>query len=348
MAKIKRALVLSGGSIKGAFQAGAIEEIMKSKFKPDVIYGVSVGALNGAYLAGKMGGTPGMTWPGAAQSLVQFWTDDVTSFDQLGRKRKGLGFALKILCNKFSGFLDMEALKTLIKKRLDVADIAKSPAPFFPGIVDLEEGKFFYATANEKLERAGGGPKKMIEIVFSKDHFIDLVIASTREPVKMDFISFNPGETLIDGGVRNIAPLKSAIDDGAKEIITISAQTEEVKPQSGKNYRKLLTLAGRAVGIMTNEIVNNDLKLIGKINLACLQYGKKADGFKITGDFLDGYCYIESTVIRPENPLDIDITTFTPADIARIIEEGRKAAKKALKDRDAFRKKIDYTPWVSK
>ena len=344
MANIKRALVISGGSIKGAFQAGAIEVIMDSGFEPEAIYGVSVGALNGAFLADKMGENPGTTWPEAAQRLIQFWTDDIISFDKLGRKRKGLGLVLKILRNKFSGFLDMEALRELAHNRLNVDNIANSPVPFFPGIVDLERGKFFYVTADEKFARTGGGPKKLIEIVFSKDHFIDLIIASTREPVTMDFISVKEGETLIDGGVRNIAPLKSAIDDEADEIITISAQTDDVTIQSGKNYRNLLTMAGRAVGIMTNEIVNNDLKLAEKLNLACIDASNKTDRYKIKTGHLKGYRYVESTVIRPEQSLRIDITNFTPADIARIMEEGRKMATKALKDRDAWRKRIDFTP----
>ena len=40
----KTALVLSGGSVKGAFQAGAIRAVLETK-QPDYIYGISVGAL---------------------------------------------------------------------------------------------------------------------------------------------------------------------------------------------------------------------------------------------------------------------------------------------------------------
>lgn len=51
-----KAFVLSGGSIKGAFQAGVITDLLTSgSFMPDAIYGTSVGSLNGAFLADRAG-----------------------------------------------------------------------------------------------------------------------------------------------------------------------------------------------------------------------------------------------------------------------------------------------------
>ena len=53
---MKKAFVLSGGSIKGAFQAGALADLLTSKtFTPDAIYGTSVGSLNGAFIADRAG-----------------------------------------------------------------------------------------------------------------------------------------------------------------------------------------------------------------------------------------------------------------------------------------------------
>lgn len=52
----KKAFVLSGGSIKGAFQAGVLTDLLTSnKFRPDAIYGTSVGSLNGAFIADRAG-----------------------------------------------------------------------------------------------------------------------------------------------------------------------------------------------------------------------------------------------------------------------------------------------------
>jgi len=48
--KSKKALVLSGGGVKGAFQAGFCNYLAQIGWKPDLIVGTSVGALNGAFL----------------------------------------------------------------------------------------------------------------------------------------------------------------------------------------------------------------------------------------------------------------------------------------------------------
>src|SRR5579871_3245031 len=55
LAKDKRALVLSGGGMFGAWQAGAWREVAKS-FQPDLVVGASVGSLNGYAIA--CGATP--------------------------------------------------------------------------------------------------------------------------------------------------------------------------------------------------------------------------------------------------------------------------------------------------
>jgi NTE family protein len=59
---VKRALVLSGGGLFGAWQAGAWRALA-DRMQPDLIVGASVGSLNGYAIAG--GATP--------QELAEFW-----------------------------------------------------------------------------------------------------------------------------------------------------------------------------------------------------------------------------------------------------------------------------------
>lgn len=47
----KTALVLSGGGFKGAYEAGVIKALAEVGVVPDVVVGISAGALNGAYVA---------------------------------------------------------------------------------------------------------------------------------------------------------------------------------------------------------------------------------------------------------------------------------------------------------
>jgi len=48
---VKKAIVLSGGGSKGAFQVGVLKTLLTQGFVPDVIYGTSVGALNAGALS---------------------------------------------------------------------------------------------------------------------------------------------------------------------------------------------------------------------------------------------------------------------------------------------------------
>ena len=61
---MKTALVLSGGGMFGAYQAGAWKALGR-EFAPDIVVGASIGALNGWYIAS---GTP-------AEELERLWLD---------------------------------------------------------------------------------------------------------------------------------------------------------------------------------------------------------------------------------------------------------------------------------
>lgn len=68
-----RALVLSGGGLFGAWQAGAWAAIA-SRFQPELIVGASVGSLNGYAIA--CGATP--------EALRKMWLDEsIASYDRL-------------------------------------------------------------------------------------------------------------------------------------------------------------------------------------------------------------------------------------------------------------------------
>ncbi|MEN3293313.1 MAG: hypothetical protein V7642_2566, partial [Burkholderiales bacterium] len=49
------ALVLQGGGALGAFELGAIECLLDNGVRPDIVSGVSIGAINAAVLCGHRG-----------------------------------------------------------------------------------------------------------------------------------------------------------------------------------------------------------------------------------------------------------------------------------------------------
>src|SRR5512139_3569852 len=60
----KRALVLSGGGGRGAFQAGVLEHLESIGWKPDIIVGTSIGSMNAAVYA-PIGVEDNQHWDGA-------------------------------------------------------------------------------------------------------------------------------------------------------------------------------------------------------------------------------------------------------------------------------------------
>jgi predicted acylesterase/phospholipase RssA len=67
------ALLLQGGGALGAYQAGVYEALAEADLHPDWIAGISIGAINGALIAGK-----------AADALNEVW-------DAVGQQQSALG-----------------------------------------------------------------------------------------------------------------------------------------------------------------------------------------------------------------------------------------------------------------
>lgn len=59
--------ILQGGGAFGAFECGAVRALQESGIRPDVVAGVSIGAFNGAIMAGNP--------DRAAEALTAFWND---------------------------------------------------------------------------------------------------------------------------------------------------------------------------------------------------------------------------------------------------------------------------------
>ncbi len=306
-----KAFVLGGGSIKGAIQAGAIAEILESGFAPDVITGISVGSLNGAFLAERAGraklanANSPVVWKKIGDELIEFWRNHVTKPDDLIKKKSTGSIAWNALWGKFDGLVSNDPLKQLVHDIFDAKNLRASPISFYAGSVNLASGEIYYADL--------GSP-----------NLIDYIIASTAIPIVMP-VSVVSGEPLYDGGMRDIAPLKHAIDAGATEIVCIACQPLSVVVKDF-NRENILHLVDRVVTVMTNEILRNDLEWAGFINKYC-----PLDGSPVPDGPMEGYRRIPIRIVQPSRAIGLDIDKFTKADIEEMLELGRFAAREALK-----------------
>ena len=315
MANFSRALVLSGGNVKGAYQAGAVKALLNhtfpdgTKFVPNAIYGVSVGSMNGGFLADRAGAAARAgqkpDWPTIGNELEEFWRNNITSFASIGKKRSTLSLLGGVLFGKFDGLTTMDGAAKLARANISAENLRASPTYYACGVTNMATGDYFDA-----------------DVGTFGDDILDYVIASTREPVAMPLMWIGD-MPMADGGVRNIAPLKPAIKRGAERMAVIAMKPEQMTPDyARKSFSNILKLLKRTISTLTSEIMNNDLDEVRKINRACKMGGHQM--------IAEGKRVIEFIEIRPEDKLAIDVRDFTSADILKLIELGETEAKAAL------------------
>lgn len=200
----KRALVLGGGGARGAFQVGMLDVLVRERgIDFDVIRGVSVGALNAAFLAQAPTGANSLAnLQAAVTELVRIWTEEIRGNASIFEER-ATGFAG--LAAGADSLLDNEPLWDLIRKHVDPAKLESSRRDFAVGVASLVTGEFH--------ERRPS----------SKD-FLRLVLASTAIPVVFPPVWRREGrEVFVDGGVREITPLSTAFRAKPDEIYVLMA-----------------------------------------------------------------------------------------------------------------------------
>jgi NTE family protein len=153
----------------------------------------------------------------------------------------------------------------------------------------------------------------------SDDDLRKAVLSSASFPV-----AFPPeavtGGYLTDGGVRDIAPLKPAIEAGADEIIVIlTSKTAGMELVGRDKVNTALEVALRVVEIMTHEIMVNDIRTCQKVN------SKLARGVLSR----DEKRPIAISVIEPSTPLG-DSLDFDQDTMKKQIQQGITAAQSCL------------------
>jgi NTE family protein len=122
----------------------------------------------------------------------------------------------------------------------------------------------------------------------------------------------------LDGGLRVVAPLKAALEDGATDIVCVACHAEHIYNEP-VNYRSLLKLLDRVKDINVNQIVNSDI--------AWAQSYVEKEGLKGRN--------LNLTIIRPHEPLHLDMLSFKSEDIVRLIVQGYKTGFEFFKKEDS-------------
>lgn len=230
-----KALVLSGGSIRGADQAGRLLALGESGWVPAIITATSVGAVNAAFLAAHPG-----TFAEATRALYDFWRDEVTHPSLVVRPRFIGGRLLDVIRGRWGGQLSVRPLRKLLERH------AKGPQ-HFDGLVEvsvlnMETGEVQYEPPTA-----------------------DWALASAAVPFAMAPVKVN-GKLYQDGGIRDVVPLRRAIIRGGSEIVVLACQSPILlsRPLRGD----VLELILRSIEVMSDEVLQGDLARFWGINHA--------------------------------------------------------------------------------
>ena len=199
-------LVLEGGGAKGAYQIGAWKALREAGVKIRGVAGTSVGALNGALICmGDMDRAEGL-WKDIAYSKVMDVDDSLMAklFDKEGMTpeflRETLRDTFRILGE---GGTDITPLRRLIEENIDEKLIRESPVEFYSCTFSVTDRK----ELNVDMKAVPEGQMQ------------DMLLASSYLPVfKNEKLH---GKTYMDGGVTNVLPVNTLLEQGYEDLILI-------------------------------------------------------------------------------------------------------------------------------
>ncbi|OGP74009.1 MAG: hypothetical protein A2V86_08155 [Deltaproteobacteria bacterium RBG_16_49_23] len=312
----KRALVLSGGGAKGAFTAGVVKYLAVERGHHfDLVVGTSTGALIAPLVATQ-----------DIANLIHFY-ENVEDRDILTDRPDLLAFLFSDALN------DTKPLERLIHKffgdRRRYERLLRSSTEIFVTVVNMQTGEIEYG--NQRQD-----PKPTL---------LKKILASACVPVMMPPVKIGKYQ-YVDGGVKEIAPFGKAMDEGATHIVSVILSPD---PRHREPVRKEFTgsmeILKRTLALLTDEIVDNDLKTATvyseairyldqiktnakeKLDLPDSQIRKLFTGFE---NPFQGKRVVGITTIRPDEELMESSLNFDPDKMREMVDKGYQKAKEVV------------------
>ena len=216
------ALVLGGGGVLGAFQAGFLRALFRTGFRPSMIVGTSAGALNGAFMAFRPNGD-------GADELAGIWKS-------LRDRQLFFINPIRVAFQIMSGGLCLarnDLLQTLVERNIAVDDFAATAVPLYITTTNLTQAR-----------------KQVIhEGPVSRAVLASAAVPGIFCPIEID------GDLHIDGGVVANLDVETAIDLGAAEIIAIDLS----HCMDGRRPSNLASLLMQTLDVVQRQRVDHEL-----------------------------------------------------------------------------------------
>lgn len=195
-------MVLDGGGARGAYQIGAWKALTEAGVKIKGVAGTSVGALNGALICMGDVGQAERIWEEMTFSRIMDVDDDW--MERLFNKETTVRELLREIWPKVKeGGVDITPLRELIHEVIDEEKIRRAGVDFSLLTFSLSDMKELDLTLEEI-------PEGLLEDFLLASAYL---LGFKNEPLH--------GKTYLDGGVINNVPLKSLVNRGYEDIITV-------------------------------------------------------------------------------------------------------------------------------
>lgn len=220
---MKRAIVLSGGGGKGAYQIGVWKALRRLHIGYQIVTGTSVGALNGVYMVQRDYHKALFLWN--HMNFGKIYDQDIKEdLDTVeGKKEVAKMYAKGIV---LEGGMNVDNLDHLISETLNEYKFRKSSIDY--GLVTFNLSKL----------KAESITKKEIPYGQVKDY---MMASATCYPVfkKKEIES----ATFIDGGIYDNLPINLAIDMGADDIIAVDLKAVGIKQKVKDTHTHITVIA---------------------------------------------------------------------------------------------------------
>jgi NTE family protein len=358
------ALILSGGGARGAFQAGALVELLQHFHRTgkriNLLSGTSVGALNGMSIA------QASSLPEAADEIERQWKKLTNPDVYKIRGREIVSLIMKFATTRMDRWPDVPGVDSLFDNtplyetyvkdyfRHELVKQRRTVDEFFVNLSSLNTGAA-YAVSITREPSTEQAMKYIMASTITTVAYppVEMVIDDERLPAGVRGLP----QKYADGGISNKTPITSVLNlAGVDEVYVVNTyptypnMTEDSVRAVFPNVFSLLMRT--ALELMPNlyffrdmqrvKNVNNDIRTLSMLRGAALEalpsgaerenLARAFDAAEKSFSFTRGdKRIIEPVIIAPDEELPVQDTEFVQPKLGDTFEKGRLAAVRVLR-----------------
>ena len=293
--RYKRALVLSGGGARGAYQVGVWKFLLEMGWKPDLICGTSVGAINATAIGSGM----------SLAELINIWkTLEHGTIYRISLLKHILSL---LTLRNFQPVMDTEPFKRFLQDKFNLDNIRNS---------DME----IVITAVNILTS---------QLKFFNNQVIDVehIMASSAIPILFPW-QYVDGVPHWDGGVMMNTPILPALERGAQEIIVVL-----LSPVGGSRMGLPRSRRQAFEHVFEQQLIGSYESFMAHLNWSYKQRGKGGFFPALTRRGAWNFEGVRLATIAPDYMLGFtSIMNFSTRQADRLIHEGFTDARNQLSE----------------